>query len=335
MHKLTAVCALVFAQSLFAAPDEPESLAPVESLKLLEERPVDGMTGGNLSGLAWCNGALWGVSDRDDQQLYRFQDQDGVWQAEAEPFVAPPAPDAGLPWGMRTSAKLAGFARGGELDFEGVTCDTAGNRYLVSESTLSVLHFPPEGEPQWLDLPAELIRQARASGMLLQFNSLFEGLAVDPAGGRLYLAAERKRRGVLVLFKQNNAWRCVESCVLFSEGGSVLGPLELGTDQMKPRDFSDLAFFDNKLFTLERQTYQICRRDLEKGQVERCWSFADEGLTEPRRYSPEHGMAEALWVDETGAWIGIDNGSYTRADGETRPIIWRFAAPEGGWSSVP
>ncbi|WXL25225.1 esterase-like activity of phytase family protein [Ectopseudomonas mendocina] len=335
MQRLIAVGLLLCAQSLSAATEETGPQPVDESLKLLEERPVEGMVGGNLSGLAWCNGALWGVSDRDDQQLYRLQEHEGIWKAEAEPFVAPPAPDVGLPWGMRTSAKLAGLARGGELDFEGITCDNAGNRYLVSESTLSVLHLPPAADPQWLELPAEMIRQARASGMLLQFNSLFEGIAVDPAGARLYLAAERKRRGVLVLHKQQKNWRCVESCVLFSEGGGVRGPEQLGSTQDEPKDFSDLSFYDGKLFTLERQTYEICRRSTADGQAERCWSFADEALTESRRYSPTHGMAEALWVDEKGAWIGVDNGNYTRADGESRPVIWRFAAPAEGWSSAP
>jgi uncharacterized protein YjiK len=42
-----------------------------------------------------------------------------------------------------------------------------------------------------------MVRQARASGMLLHFNALFEGLAINPAGDRLWLAAERERRGLL------------------------------------------------------------------------------------------------------------------------------------------
>ena len=46
-------------------------------------------------------------------------------------------------------------------------------------------------------------------------------------------------------------------------------------------------------------------------------------------------MAEALWIDNDGAWIGVDNGSQARADGEARPIVWRFKAPQGGWSRRP
>lgn len=69
--------------------------------------------------------------------------------------------------------------------------------------------------------------------------------------------------------------------------------------------------------------------------LERCWSFAAEALAEPRRYPVAYGVAEALWIDKDGAWIGVDNGGLTRADGETRPIVWRFKAPNGGWSQRP
>ena len=306
----------------------------LEELKLEAEYPVTEMPGGNLSGLALCGETLWAVSDRDDQQLYRLESDESQWQATAETFVAPPAPDVRLPWGLRMRSWVAGLVRGGELDFEGLSCDAAGNRYLVSEAKAAVLQLPVVGEPNWLKLPQGLLRQARASGMALHYNSLFEGIAVDPAGERLYLAAERMRRGLLVVHKQRAIWRCTGGCVLFSEAGTETGPEQLG-GKPQPRDFSGLAFHNEKLFTLERQAHRICRRDLNNGQVEKCWSFAAEALTPERLYAPSYGLAEALWVDQDGAWIGVDNGSFSRADGESRPIIWRFAAPKGGWGSKP
>ena len=327
MQRLLAACLLFCAPLLSAA-------AALEELQLLNERPVEGVSGGNLSGLAWCDGALWVVSDRDDRQIYRLAGQDTQWQATAEPFVAPPPPDVRLPWGLRMRSWMAGLVRGGELDFEGLSCDAAGNRYLVSEAHAAVLQLPVMGEPNWLKLPQGLVRQARASGMLLHHNSLFEGIAVDPAGERLYLAAERMRRGLLVVHKQRATWRCTGGCVLFSEAGSEVGPEQLGS-KAQPRDFSGLAFYNEKLFTLERQAHRICRRSLSNGQVEKCWSFAAEALTPERRYSPSYGLAEALWVNQDGAWVGVDNGRFSRADGESRPIIWQFAAPKGGWGSKP
>lgn len=311
-----------------------EALQPLEELQLLAEQPVEGMPGGNLSGLAWCGDALWAVSDREDDRLYRLAATGGVLHAEAEVFQAPAPPDSGQPWGLRMRTWVASLARGGALDFEGLSCDAKGNRYLLSEAHAGVLQVPPAGAGSWLNLPPGLVRQARASGMLLHFNALFEGIAVDPAGERLWLAAERERRGLLLLHKQQSSWRCTGGCVLLAEGGREAPPAQLGS-RPQARDFSDVALFQNRLFTLERQAHRICRRKLETGQVEHCWSFANEVLTDARRYSQPFGVAEGLWVDAQGAWIGVDNGRKTRGDGEKRPVVWRFAAPAGGWSETP
>lgn len=320
---------LAVALLLVAAPALAETQA-LEELKLVSEHPIDGIAAGNLSGLAWCGEALWAVSDREDDRLYRLAGGDAVWQAEAEHFVAPPAPSNSLPWGLRMRTWATGLVRGGYLDFEGLSCDAIGNRYLVSEARAAVLQIPPAGAPQWLALPAGMVRQARASSMLWHFNSLFEGVAIDPAGERLWLAAERQRRGLLALHKQGSSWRCTTGCVLMSEGGRAPSPPQLG-GEAQPRDFSAVVLHKEKLFTLERQAHRICRRKLSDGAVERCWSFASEALTDARRYPQPYGLAEALWIDEQGAWIGIDNGQHSRADGEQRPVVWRFAAPKGGW----
>jgi len=29
----------------------------------------------------------------------------------------------------------------------------------------------------------------------------------------------------------------------------------------------------------------------------------------------------------------VDNNALARRDGEKRPVVWRFAAPRGGWSA--
>jgi hypothetical protein len=309
--------------------------APSE-LSLLTEQAVEGMQSGNLSGLAWCGGALWTLSDRDDDRLYRLSSEQGVWQAQAEVFSAPPVPASGLSWGQRVRNDLSGIVRGGDLDFEGLSCDAAGNRYLVSEAQVAVLQVSPQGHASWLSLPPTLLRQARASGMLWQFNGLFEGVAVDPKGERLWLAAERENRGLLALQQESSGWGCVGSCVLLSESAELAAPAPIG-GELQPKDFADLVLFKEKLFTLERLAHQICRRNPVDGGVEHCWSFAAAALTDARRYDLPYGVAEALWIDADGAWIGLDNGDlsrgggHVRGDGETRPIVWRFAAPAGGW----
>jgi len=309
--------------------------APAPELTLLSEHPVEGMRGGNLSGLALCGKDLWTVSDRDDDQIYRLDTSDTVWQAETVRIDVPPVPDSGLPWGLRSRTWAASFIRGGDLDFEGITCDGAGNKYVVSEAHAAVLQVPATGPAAWLKISPMMVREARASGMLLHFNALFEGLAVSPSGDRIWLAAERERRGLLLIKRQQSVWDCDGSCVLLSEAGVEMQPAQVPNAKAVTRDFADLSLFEGKLFTLERNAYQICRRDAATAKVERCWSFAAEALVDHRRYSQPYGLAEALVVDASGVWIGVDNNFGARADGEKRPIVWRFAAPAGGWSAKP
>ncbi|WP_122411327.1 esterase-like activity of phytase family protein [Pseudomonas viridiflava] len=310
----------------------PVLAAPLEALKLQSEHPVDGMVGGNLSGLASCNGRLWTVSDRDDNLLYSLDVSDRTWKAEPH-VIDMPKPESYLPLSLRSLANLSSIVRGGSMDFEGISCDAAGNRYLVSEAYGTVLKVPVEGAPVWLPLPAALVEQARANGMLQHFNAIFEGIAVNAAGDRIWLAAEREKRGLLVVQRDKDQWTCGQSCVLLAEAGKDTLPPEQNRKKVST-DFSDISLYNGKLFTLERSVYRICRRELETGQIERCWSFSKEAMLPSRRYDQPYGLTEALVVDETGAWIGIDNNSGARADGEERPIVWRFAAPAAGWSEV-
>ncbi len=303
-------------------------------LVLQSEHPVEGMRGANLSGLAMCQGEMWAVSDRDDDQIYRLDTRYPEWLADEVSINVPAPPESGLPWGVRMMGKAIAPLRGGDLDFEGITCDAAGNRYVVSESYAAVLMVTPQGNASWLKIDSGLVRQARASGMLLHFNALFEGIAVNPQGNQIWLAAERERRGLLTVRKKQSVWDCEDGCVIMSEAGPEQPPVQL---KAKPqsKDFADLALFDGKLFTLERMAYRICRRTPSTGEVERCWSFAQDALTDARRYTSAYGNAEALSIDDKGAWVGVDNGNHVRADGEKRPVVWRFAAPQGGWSAKP
>lgn len=328
---LLAVFFSVVLPTLASAQTWPE-------LKLIDEHPVDNMRGGNLSGLAVCNGELWTESDRDDDQVYKLDISQRVFKAIAYPFKAPSPPDSGLSLSIKATVLAATVARGGRLDFEGITCDAAGNRYVVSEGYASVLKLPVDGSaPFWLDISPSVVAQARAAGLLQHFNAIFEGVAIDPEGNRLWLAAEHSARGLLAVRRDGTQWGCGDTCVVMHEDGLIPLPKQLSGPAFPPlpMDFSDLAFYHGKLFTLERVAHQICRRDLQHGAVEACWSFADVTLAEHRRYHTPFGVLEALVVDDKGAWLGVDNNFAVRQDGEQRPVVFRFALPKGGWDAPP
>jgi len=314
---------------------EPLQAGALSELRLISEHPIDNMAAGNLSGLAQCGDQWLAISDREDNRLQRLDIREPVWQATEEPFELPEPPDSHLPWGMRAQVVLSAPVRGGQMDFEGLACDAQNNRYLVSEAYAAVLKLTPEGQAEWLALPDNLLPQARSRGLMHKHNALYEGIAIDPEAQHLWLAAEREQRGLLALEKQpDGRWQCPPAgCVLFRDA-QTSGP-SASAEASPAQDFSGLLLFKGQLFTLERQARQICRRTLSTGEAERCWSFAATAQHEPYRYPTPYGVAEALWLDDQGAWVGLDNNDRPRQDGETRPIVWRFAAPAEGWIATP
>lgn len=307
--------------------------AQEEPLQLVHEYPVAGFTGGNLSGLTQCAGSFWAVSDRQDQQYFRLIPQGAVWQAEAQPLALETPDNPALPWWISAENYLIGKLRGGQLDFEAISCDGQGNRYLLSEAYLSIAQVSPDGQAQWLTLPDNWLAQAQNRQLLMSYNALAEGLTISPDGQQLWLAAERDQRGLITLHRDKEGhWQCPEGCIVLAEGGKRPSPMSPNST-LKSLDFSDVTWHQGQLFTLERLEQKICRRSLPNAAVERCWSFAQTALQPQRRYPLEYPLAEALWLNEDYAYIGLDNNETAREDGEQRPIIWQFKAPPAGWNA--
>ena len=300
--------------------------------------PVAGIDRGNLSGLTRCDGRWLAVSDREDTRLFVLQPQADHWQAEPEHFGLPEHRPSVLPLHLMAGAWIRSLS-GQAMDFEAIACDEDGNRYLLSESLLGVLQLPPyeEGGPavsgSWLDLGDGFYREGVQVDLWQQVNATGEGLAVSADGQSLWLAAERLSRGLVRLQQQEKGWRCpVAGCVLLAERhylpAEPFGPGVLA-DHVLSRDFADVQHWRKRIWTLERNEHQVCRRHPVSGQRERCWSFAGTLLREPFRY-PEapFGVAEALHIDEAGITIGVDNNGRARADGDTAPWLFRFALPD-------
>jgi hypothetical protein len=60
---------------------------------------------------------------------------------------------------MHAKPSAASVIRGGDLDFEGISCDAAGNRYIVSEAHAAVLQVPASGDPEWLKIAPGMVRR--------------------------------------------------------------------------------------------------------------------------------------------------------------------------------
>tara|TARA_R110002124_G_scaffold41661_1_gene129033 strand:+ start:14808 stop:15836 length:1029 start_codon:yes stop_codon:yes gene_type:complete len=325
---------LALASLLFVAlPVNAFERAP--ELVLVQALPVDGMERGNLSALQYCGSQLLALSDREDQTLFVLQTIGASWQASAEHFELPKDSPSMLPVQLLAGAWLRGLS-GRALDFEGLACDAQANRYLVSESQLGVLKLPPAGETavkgQWLDLDPAVYSEGESRGLWQQVNALAEGVAIDAEAETLWLAAERQGRGLLKLQRQDDQWRCpLAGCVLLAERRflptDTFAPGVLNKEVL-PADFSDLVLWQGKLWTLERNAHQVCRRSSVSGKRERCWSFAQTVLAEPYFYpDAPFGLAEALLINEDGIMIGLDNNDRVRPDGDSRPWIFQFELP--------
>lgn len=328
--------ALVGGMLLLSLTGLAQAFQRAPELKLESALPVDGMSQGNLSGLARCEGTLQAVSDRQDNHLYLLTRSEASWDAEVQSIELPPRPSSMLPYHLQFGSWLRGL-RGRALDFEGISCDAAGARYLVSESLLSVLRLSPmsAGEPdksEWLNIDDRVYSEGAEQGLWQQINALAEGIALSPDGETLWLAAERQGRGLVKLQRQNGLWRCpVAGCVLLAERRYMpaapfgAGILDAG---LMPLDFAALSYWGDRLWTLERNEHQVCRRHPVSAARERCWSFADTVLSEPYLYpDAPFGLAEALLVDEQGILVGLDNNNRARPDGDARPWIFQFSLP--------
>lgn len=307
----------------------PLLAAPLPELALREAVPVEGMPRGNLSGLARCGGEWVALTDRDDDRLFVLTRQGAQLVATPQllQFERPALPPLSLTLSM--AAGVMGSLRGGsEYDFEGLECDAAGNRYLVSETFARVLKVSPQGEAQWLALPDALYQAATAAGLLQKLNAVIEGLAVSPDGQRLWLAAERESRGLLQVELVDGQWQCAEPCISQVEH-RVLGHTARG--QPLALDFAGLTLHQGHLFTLERLERRICRRAADSGELQRCWSFARASARPELVYPGNGALAEALWLDADAAWVALDNGGRPSKSGETRSLIMHLAAPKGGW----
>lgn len=303
--------------------------AKSENLRLLSEKPVDGMSLGNLSGIAVCRQHWWAISDKDDRHIYLLKEKANRFIASVIPL--PHIPALKQPLGK----KLFSLLLANHLDFEDISCDQAGTIYLVSELNQHVLTVNSSlTQAQWLNMPLRLWQEVNRAHLLQQVNAGFEGLAVDPTGRELWLFAERNHRGIVWLKKIDSKWICAQqNCVILSENYLAHAPAVLNAPASVV-DFSSGMYFIDKLFTLERLTHQVCRRNVLSAAVEKCWSFANSLLANPgMRYGLyPFGQAEAMWMNEKNLWIGIDNNQMARnKDGEKRPLIYHFQAPSTGW----
>lgn len=183
-------------------------------------------------------------------------------------------------------------------DLEGMA-RCKNNIYLVNEQAREVLVIDQEQKtlssldfnftPAFKELGKELSE--------IPTNAGFEGIAVDCEKMKLFIAQERNPRGIFIYDLKTYQY----------EGLIKTEPLK--TTQISP-DYSDIYFYNNFLYVLERNEWKVLKVDPTTKEKVDEFTFDNNTLMNLRKIyktNEPYGLAEALYVTDDEIIIGIDN----------------------------
>ncbi|WP_233998929.1 hypothetical protein [Microbulbifer pacificus] len=297
---------------------EPHSGVPVSPATLLNAWWIDGSEGLDISGLSFCDGELLAVADKVSEQIFQLSpesDRDSVALKTKAGFTRPSLPDD-QPVPLKARA-LHVASPSLSMDFEGITCDADGI-YLLSERYNRIARLNSiESRGEWL--PVRWSESAKTRGFLRVFNAESEGVA--KIGDDFWVALERDPRGLLKLHAGDQEGRDFR-----------VVPEVKGLDfRGRSEDIAGLAAYDGALFTLERNAFAVCRRNVESLQAEWCIHYHDvEEGSEFVYLDTRFGKGEGLAVNERGIFVVLDNNGIGRAAApeDTRGLLLHLAFPE-------
>ena len=262
----------------------------------------------DASALASHNGKLLTVNDRDGV-LYELDFQTNYIAALKRTSFFP-----------RAALSQVAPKRAARYDCEGIAIDAAGNLYISEESQRLVFKSSPDGKKVTaLNIDFSPVKKFLGADR----NASFEGIAVQ--GDRLYLANERSSARIIVVDLSTE--RVVDSFFVDSEGFAFGGP-----------HYSDLAFFEDRLFILNRNHRCIFEVDPATKRVLAEYSFAQMELAEAVAYKSDYptGAMEGLAIDQQNFWLITDNNGKARFKHpkDIRPTLFRCRRPTSAESSA-
>lgn len=290
---------------------------PVMPAYLLHAWWIDGSEGLDVSGLSFCNGDLLAVADKSSERIYRLSPEPGrrsVQLSSVADFSRPPLPDDQP---VTAKARALHYAsKSLSMDFEGITCDDTGI-YLLSERHNRIARLDlKDNVGHWL--PVRWSESARKRGFLQLFNAESEGLV--KVAGDFWVALERDPRGLLKLAAGDRVGQRFYPV-----------PAVRGLDfRGRSEDLTALAYYDGSLFTLERNAYAVCRRDIDTLEADWCIQYrhVEEGEEYVYRKT-RFGKGEGLAVNRDGIFVVLDNNGVTRAAApqDSRGLLMQLAFP--------
>ena len=270
----------------------------VEKLELLHFYSINAIPNLQPSGLTIWQGYLYSISDKHDTVIYRINIENDL--AFFEPYIS-----------FDTDPPFTND----RLDFEGLTCDAQGNFYLVSETQYQILKVDHQTQKaEWIG--PNLKDAGAKKGLFRTRNASLEGICWLGAESFI-LCAERQPRGILEVFlstkpEKITAYRLDQTRFKLPAG--------------RIPDFSDICYYNKKLYVLQRNADIISTLDMQNGFTEdKGYSFAHLFENIQFQYTDmRFGLAEGLAIDEQYIYIVLDNNDDPRLENPTDRRSWLF-----------
>jgi uncharacterized protein YjiK len=275
----------------------------LEPLELIKAIPVDMPAPLEPSGLVIWNGEFYTVADKDDNTIYKVEISE-------------------------SSAKMISFieftpAPGYVMDWEGITVDTTGNFYLISEYNSRILQVSQDGKCKWVS--PDLSVPSSQIGLFARSNAGFEGITW--LGPNHWLGAvEREPRG-LVEFRIENGVQHISPTILEqSPFSNVLTLLRIP-------DYSGLCMEDGEIYALFRNAHLVVRLERVDGSFQEtsAWSYKHiETDPELAYIAQTYGQAEGLAISGRDVYLIFDNnlGGRQSNPNDGRPLFVHARMPE-------
>lgn len=269
-----------------------EKVTPLQPITVL---PVNGPSNNQPSGLALYQGKLLTVSDKHDDTLFELKI--GEDAAEQVPFLK------FNPLNLKKKKRL---------DWEGLTIGPEGQFYMVSETYFRVAAISDLGQTVKWHTPS-FKKWGKKRGLFQTKGAYFEGVTL--IGDKLLLCAERQPRGLIefnMLSKKRSAF--------------IVDTTRFSLAPGRVPDFTDLYFFQNKTFALQRGAQLISEVAFEDGK----WVEKQSGTFEQIENDPQYhyqtmhyGRAEGLAMDQDKIYVVLDNNNDFRKDrpADKRPLL--------------
>jgi len=273
-------------------------------LKLIKALPVVYHERVDPSGLTIHDGTLFAVSDKHDDTIFRLQitDDEAIMIPHLKFQFAEPV---------------------ARLDLEGITCDSSGVFYLVSETLYRVFRVDPRRDyASWVTPSVRPFGEEK--GLFKARNAALEGVAVV-GDDHFVVCVERQPRGIIEIDMSKKP--CEISAFAYDRTSLKL------PENRRP-DFTDLFFEDQELYALHRNPYAISKliRNGETFEERNFWSYESIETSEELQYSNMiFGRAEGLCMDKERVFVILDNnGDHRLSDPEDRrPLLLIMQRPQG------